>query len=54
MSTLIINRKPGEAVIIDGPARLIIGNIETDRVRLVFEADRKVKIDREEIRRHES
>ena len=47
---LSLSRRVGERVVIDGPAVIEVAAIRGDKVRLTFEADPAVAIDREEIR----
>jgi carbon storage regulator len=47
---LVLSRKRGEQVVIDGPCVVSLVEIRGDKVRLGFDADRSVKIDRREVR----
>jgi len=53
MSRLVLTRKLGEKVILhkDGEtiAKLTVNKIDRNQVRISFEADKEVKIDRSEI-----
>lgn len=47
---LILNRKLGETVIIgDNQVRITVGGLEEHKVKLIFEADENISINREEI-----
>jgi carbon storage regulator len=46
---LVLNRKVGEAVVIGGNVRVIVGEICGKRVKLVIDAPRKVEAWRSEI-----
>lgn len=46
---LALNRRVGEAVDISGPCKVRVVELRGNQVRLSFEADRNVTIDREEI-----
>lgn len=46
---LLLTRKPGQSVIIDGDIRVTVQEVYADRVRLSFEAPQQVRIDREEV-----
>lgn len=46
---LILTRKPGESVVIDGPVKITVVEVQGGRTRLAFEADPKVRIHRQEI-----
>jgi len=46
---LILTRAPGEGVVFDGPGRVVVVEIRGDKVRLGFEADPDVAIDRDEV-----
>lgn len=47
---LVLSRKEGKAVVIDGPVRVVVLRIEGDKVRLGFEAAPEIKILREELK----
>lgn len=49
MSALVISRRPGEEIIIDGPARILIADSSHGRVKVRIEADKDVKILRGEL-----
>lgn len=49
MARLVLSRKPGEALIIGGPARVTIVEFRGNVVKLAIEADSDVPVDREEI-----
>lgn len=49
MSALVISRRPGEEIIIDGPARILISDSSHGRVKIRIEADKDVKILRGEL-----
>ena len=46
---LILSRKKGEALLIDGRIRIVITNIEHDRVKVGIEAPPEVIVWREEV-----
>lgn len=46
---LILTRKTGEAIIIDGKTKVIVDRIDGSRVRLAIEAPDGIRVDREEI-----
>jgi carbon storage regulator len=46
---LVLSRKIGEAIIIEGGIKVTVVEIRGDRVRLGFEGPREVAIHREEI-----
>jgi len=46
---LVLSRKIGEAIVIDGGIVVRVAEIHGGRVRLAIEAPRSVRIDREEI-----
>ena len=46
---LVLSRLVGEAIVFDGPGRLIISSVQGDKVRIAFEAPRSTSIDREEV-----
>ncbi len=46
---LILNRRPGEAIIIEGGIRLVVLQCDRRGVRLGIEAPREVSIQREEL-----
>jgi carbon storage regulator len=48
---LVLTRKIGEAIVIDGGIRITVTAIRGDKVRIGVEAPQDVRIDREEIHR---
>lgn len=46
---LVLTRKPGQEIIIDGPARIVIAESSHGRVKVRIEADEDVKILRGEL-----
>jgi carbon storage regulator len=46
---LVLSRKPGERIVIDGSISLMVLGVSGDRVRLGFEAPPRIPILREEI-----
>ncbi len=46
---LVLTRRPGEQIVIDGNIRLTVVSIKGDRVRIGIEAPPTVVVDREEI-----
>ena len=48
---LVLTRKVGEAIIIDGGIRVVVSSIHGDKVRIGIEAPSNVRVDREEIHR---
>jgi carbon storage regulator len=48
---LVLTRKIGEAIVIDGGIRVIVTAIKGDKVRIGIEAPPDVRVDREEIHR---
>lgn len=46
---LVLSRKLGEELVIDGPCRIRVVDVRGDRVRLGFTADESVRIDRAEV-----
>ena len=46
---LVLERQQNEAVIIDGPCRVVITKVRGDRIWLGFTADKSVRILREEL-----
>jgi carbon storage regulator len=48
---LVLTRKIGEEIIIDGRIRLTVTGIKGDRVRIGIEAPLEVRVDREEVHR---
>jgi carbon storage regulator len=50
---LILSRKPGESVLIEGGIRLVVVACERGGVRLGIEAPRELRIVREEIAQRE-
>lgn len=46
---LVLSRKKNEAIVFDGPGRVVVVEIRGDKVRLGFEADRSVTVHRQEV-----
>jgi carbon storage regulator len=46
---LVLTRRPGEQIVIDGNIRLTVVSVKGDRVRIGIEAPPTVVVDREEI-----
>jgi carbon storage regulator len=46
---LVLTRRPGEQIVIDGNIRLTVVSVKGDRVRIGIEAPPNVRVDREEI-----
>jgi carbon storage regulator CsrA len=46
---LVLTRRPGEQIVIDGNIRLTVVSVKGDRVRIGIEAPPNVLVDREEI-----
>jgi carbon storage regulator CsrA len=46
---LVLTRRPGEQIVIDGNIRVTVVSVKGDRVRIGIEAPPTVLIDREEI-----
>jgi carbon storage regulator len=46
---LILSRKPGDAILIDGGIRIVVVNLDSGAVRLGIEAPASVGIVREEV-----
>ena len=46
---LVLTRKVNEAIVIAGQVRVIVAEIQGERVRLGVEAPRDVRVDREEV-----
>jgi carbon storage regulator len=46
---LVLTRRPGEQIVIDGNIRLTVVSVKGDRVRIGIEAPPTVLVDREEI-----
>ncbi len=46
---LVLTRRPGEEIIIDGNIRITVVSIKGDRVRIGIEAPPDVTVDRQEI-----
>lgn len=46
---LVLTRRPGEAIHVDGPATFRIVEVDCDKVRIAVEAERHVTIIRTEI-----
>ena len=49
MPMLVLSRKKGESVMIDGGIIVTVVEVRGDKVRLGFEAPREVTIDRKEV-----
>lgn len=52
---LVLTRRPGEEIVIDGNIRITVVSVKGDRVRIGIEAPPSVVVDRQEIherRRH--
>jgi carbon storage regulator len=49
---LVLTRKNGQEVIIDGRIRITIVSVKGDRVRIGIVAPPEVRVDREEVHRH--
>jgi carbon storage regulator len=48
---LVLTRKTGEAIVLDGGIRITILLVKGDRVRVGVEAPPEVRVDRDEVRR---
>jgi carbon storage regulator len=48
---LVLTRKPGEEIVIDGHIRITIVGVKGDRIRVGVEAPPHVRVNREEVRR---
>lgn len=48
---LVLTRKPGEAIVIDGDIRVTVLSVKGDRVRIGIDAPAQVRVDREEVHR---
>jgi carbon storage regulator len=46
---LVLSRKVGEAIVIDGGIRIRVADVHGGRVRLAIEAPRSTRVDREEV-----
>jgi len=46
---LVLTRRPGEEIVIDGTIRLTVVSVRGDRIRLGIEAPPSVVVDRQEI-----
>lgn len=46
---LVLSRKNGESVLVDGPCKVTVIDIRGDKVRLGFTADNGVAVHREEV-----
>ncbi len=46
---LVLTRKVGEEVVIDGSIRVVLVSVEGDKVRLGFSAPPSVRVDRKEV-----
>ena len=51
---LVLSRRQGEAIVIDGGIRVSVAAISRRQVRLAIEAPRQVQVDREELRERKS
>lgn len=49
MATLALGRKKGQAIVVNGPARIVIGDCRKGHVQLLVEADPAVKVLRDEL-----
>jgi carbon storage regulator len=47
---LVLTRKPGEVIVLDGGIRVTIVAVKGDRVRVGVAAPPEVRVDREEVR----
>ena len=45
---LVLNRRPGEVVVVDGPARIIVRQVRAKTVELGIEAPPTTRVTREE------
>jgi len=48
---LVLTRKPGEEIVIDGGIRITVLGVKGDRIRVGVEAPPHVRVDRDEVRR---
>lgn len=46
---LVLSRKTGESIVIDGNIRVTVSAIQGDRVKIGVEAPRHIKVNREEV-----
>lgn len=46
---LVLTRRPGEEIVIDGTIRLTVVSVKGDRVRIGIEAPPEVTVDRQEV-----
>ena len=46
---LVLTRRPGEGIVIDGKIRLTVVSVRGDRIRIGIEAPPSVVVDRQEI-----
>jgi carbon storage regulator len=46
---LVLSRRPGQAIVIDGGIRVTVVSIQGEKVRLGIEAPRSIHVDREEV-----
>lgn len=46
---LVISRKAGQGFVFDGPGRVVVLGVRGDRVKLGFDGDRSVHVDRDEV-----
>ncbi len=51
---LVLTRRIGEAIIIDGDIRVTVTGIQRDKVRIGIDAPPHVRVDREEVHRRVS
>jgi carbon storage regulator len=47
---LVLKRRIGEAIVIDGCIRVVVAAVQGDRVRLGITAPAAVRVDRQEVR----
>jgi carbon storage regulator len=46
---LVLTRKPGEEIVIDGNIRITVSSVKGDRVRIAITAPPELRIDRSEV-----
>ena len=46
---LILTRKPGESIILDGGIKITVAGIQGNQIRIGIEAPKEVKVYREEV-----
>lgn len=46
---LVLSRKINEAIVIDGNIRVIVLDVQRDKVRLGIEAPKEIRVDRQEV-----